>query len=60
MLLAPFRYHVDSPGQITDSWFYHTPVVTTPYGSQSTFLELCDMKLTKSQGKYLNEKIELN
>lgn len=58
MLLAPYSYHVDSPGKILEAWFYHTPVVTTPFGSQSLFLELPEMSLLKST-RFLNEKAEL-
>ena len=60
MLLAPLRYHVGVPGKIIDSWFYHTPVVTTPYGSESLFFECPEMALSRTHGKFLGEKTQLN
>jgi hypothetical protein len=32
-MLVPLRYGGGIKGKIIDSWYYHTPVITTPIGS---------------------------
>jgi O-antigen biosynthesis protein len=38
-LLYPVQYTTGTKGAIVESWFQHTPVVTTPIGAEGLFLE---------------------
>jgi hypothetical protein len=37
-MLAPLRFGAGIKGKIIDAWFEHTPVITTPIGSEGMFL----------------------
>jgi len=41
-LLAPLFFGAGIKGKITDSWYYGTPVITTPIGAEGLFLEQID------------------
>ena len=38
-LLYPSRWATGSKGAVVESWFQHTPVVTTPVGAEGLFME---------------------
>lgn len=58
-MLAPLRFGAGIKGKIVDSWFYHTPAITTPIGSEGLFLESSDESASYSQVTYYNEKVKL-
>ena len=41
-MLAPLFFGAGVKGKICDSWFEHTPVITTPIGAEGLFLEQYD------------------
>lgn len=41
-MLAPLFFGAGVKGKICDSWFNHTPVITTPIGAEGLFLEQYD------------------
>jgi hypothetical protein len=58
-MLAPLRFGAGVKGKIIDSWMEHTPVVTTPIGSEGMFLECPDESLVCSRSIYYSDKVEL-
>lgn len=57
-MLAPLRFGAGVKGKIVDAWMEHTPVVTTPIGSEGMFLETIDESACKPS-VYYTDKAEL-